>query len=69
MRKKLAIGWFCAVLCGLNLVYTRSLQSAETGNCYAYMCEKDTQCRYEVTCAGCAIIYPALGLGYCYPYM
>jgi len=69
LTKKLALGLFCAGLCGANLAVARSLQGEEKGTCEAYACVKDTTCRYEVSCASCLVFDPELGLGFCLPYL
>ena len=67
MRKKLAFGLSCALLCGLNLVYTRSLEGQKVGDCFAYECMKHATCVFEVACAFC--MQPAEELpGVCFPY-
>lgn len=54
MNKKLAVGLFCAVLCGLNLAYTRGLLAAEgQGDCTAVSCFKESTCRLEYSCQFC----------------
>lgn len=51
MRKKLAIGLFCAVLCGLNLAYTRALLAQQKPKCPDYSCDVVQDC--TVFSGGC----------------
>jgi hypothetical protein len=54
MRKKLAIGLLCALICGANLTWSRVLQAEQSPICPFIPCvQEPTWCTNHAGCAGC----------------
>jgi len=64
MRKKLAIGLFCAVLCGVNLAVARSLEAQKVPDCWHIDCVENATCT-ALPCSYCIVISQELKLGWC----
>ena len=54
MKKKLVIGLFCALACGINLAYSRVAQAEQTPTCPFIQCTQEQNwCLNHPACYGC----------------